>query len=360
MTCRYKSRLVPTCANTIIMSNYIFLFISLYICNFCYAQQTIYTNHKEKQGISHHFSFVHLTDTHIGEGDEDGDYGTYGWLDEMPVGDVGYPAKRLRKAVNWINAHADSLKIKFVIVTGDITDSGERSEFLKFKEIISTLKIPYIPLIGNHDVWPYTRHTEAATPCGDSLMNVIFYEHFQQLERNFGNWNNGTLRQRVDNPIAGNKNFLQNFSFGYENYVFMLTDFGTRKHAEPGEKGVGPQADLHDFAGGTFPWVSSQLEKYTYASENVFLFTHWPMTKDPLVNVHLSSMAFSPSEYKKLAAMLYPYRAYVAAWFSGHIHRDRVQSITRINEAEEIALCIETAANKKFENGHFRIIRVWE
>lgn len=324
------------------------------------AQAVVYTDHQYAVGKTHNFSFIQLTDTHIGEGAPNGDFGTQGWLDEMPAGDEGNAAMRLRKLVRWINEYADSLKIKFVIVTGDITDSGERSEFLKFKEIMDELKIPYIPQIGNHDVWPYTKNDEASTPCGDSLMNDIFAGQYLRLASLFLHWDNGTRLTRNLNPETQNYNHLQNFSFECNGYTFLLTDFGTRQHAEPGELGVGPQADLHDFENGTFPWLKKQLERHHNGNENVFIFTHWPLTKDPLVNVHISSMAFSITEYGKVANMLYPYRNQVAYWFCGHIHRDKLQSITRPDEAEEIAVCIETAANKKFENGHVRVVRIWD
>ena len=324
-----------------------------------WGQQVVFYNQNPILGKPHDFAFVHLTDTHIGEGDEDGDYGSYGWLDEPPQGDIGYSAIRLRKTVRAINAYADSLHIKFVVVTGDITDSGERSEFLKFKEIMDELKVPYIPLIGNHDMWPYTKHDESPTPCGDSLITAIFEEQFQKAATFFTDWDNGTRTVRTINPENGTYNYFQNFSFTYKGYVFLLTDFGTRMHAEPGELGVGPQADLHDFAGGTFNWLRDQLIKHNNGKENIFLFGHWPMTKDPLVNIHLSSMVFGNMEYRKLALMLYPYRTAIAAWFCGHIHRDRIQDITLLGETEEIAKSIETAANKKLESGHFRVVKIW-
>lgn len=325
-----------------------------------FGQKLTFTKVNPQEGKKCDFSFVHITDTHIGEGDEDGDYGTYGWLDEAQEGDEGYAAKRLRKAVAWINANKDSLNIRFVIVTGDLTDSGERSEFLKCKEIMSALTVPYIPFIGNHDVWPYTRHDEAATPCGDSLINTLFREEWETARSFFSGLDSGTKFTRIWNPEAGNANFLQNFSFRYGAYRFVFSDFGTRKHAEPGELGVGPQADLHHFTGGTFSWLNVQLANSSAYGKRTFLFSHFPMTKDPLVNIHLSSMSFGFSEYAELARMLYPYRDRLFAWFCGHIHRDKVQDITRPNESEPILQCIETAANKKYEEGHFRVVMVWE
>jgi predicted MPP superfamily phosphohydrolase len=111
------------------------------------------------------FRFVQLTDLHIGEGM--GDYGTEGFDDTAPAGDIGVSAQRLREAVNWINANKDPQNIAFVMITGDITDSAERSEFLKAKEILDTLTVPYIPMPGNHDIWPYTANGDAPAPVGD-------------------------------------------------------------------------------------------------------------------------------------------------------------------------------------------------
>ena len=106
---------------------------------FLIAQDEVQIRHydlnKDEPGAEYSFTFVHITDIHIGEGQ--GDYGTLGYLnDTMPEGDVGYSAIRLRRAVNWINENAVENDIHFVTVTGDITDSGEKSEFDKAKEIL--------------------------------------------------------------------------------------------------------------------------------------------------------------------------------------------------------------------------------
>jgi 3',5'-cyclic AMP phosphodiesterase CpdA len=43
--------------------------------------------------------------------------------------------------------------IKFVVITGDITQSGTREEVQRFIEIAKTLGVPCYPMLGNHDVY---------------------------------------------------------------------------------------------------------------------------------------------------------------------------------------------------------------
>lgn len=298
----------------------------------------------------HSYSFVHLTDTHIGEGIAD--YGTEGYIDEPPVGDVGYSAERLRKAVNWINKHADSLRIKFVIVSGDLTDSGERSEYRKAKEILDALKIPYIPMIGNHDMWPYTLAHEAPNPSGDSLLNEVFKSTFEKLQQTFPSWDNGTRLHRVWNPVSQNFNYLQNYSFRYNKQTFIMSDWGTRIPAKDELRGVGPLAETHRFKDGTFDWIDKQLAEST-ADENVLIFSHHPLT--PFIRNWFS---FPDKAYKTIARMFLPHKNKVAYWFSGHYHRDSHSGITA--KGKRIGTCIETGANKKYKDGHFRLVKVWE
>ncbi|MCJ7745815.1 MAG: metallophosphoesterase, partial [Actinobacteria bacterium] len=125
------------------------------------------------------FSYAQITDLHIGRGE--GDYGTPGFDDAPPSGDVGLPAQNLRSTVDWINANQGSMPIEFVVVTGDIADSAEKSEFMKAKEILDTLVVPYIPIPGNHDMWPYTASAECNEPCGDQYFKEIFASEFETL-----------------------------------------------------------------------------------------------------------------------------------------------------------------------------------
>src|SRR5690606_8581962 len=121
--------------------------------------------------------------------------------------------------------------------------------------ILDVLKIPYVPMIGNHDVWSYTSFHEATVPFGDSLINTVFQETFEMLQDTFFSWDNGTRLNRVWNPVSENFNYLQNFSFRFGNQTFIITDWGTRIPAKDELRGVGPLAEAHDFKGGTFDWV---------------------------------------------------------------------------------------------------------
>ena len=80
------------------------------------------------------YSFIVITDTHIlNEDDHDLE-------------------KKLKGVID-----ADS-EIKFVVITGDITQRGDRQEIKKFIEIANSLGIPCYPVVGNHDIffgnWP--------------------------------------------------------------------------------------------------------------------------------------------------------------------------------------------------------------
>ena len=77
--------------------------------------------------FSQQIRFAWLSDTHIGNstGEED-----------------------LLNSINDINKRND---IDFVIVSGDITESGRTNDFILAKNILEMLKVPYYIIPGNHD-----------------------------------------------------------------------------------------------------------------------------------------------------------------------------------------------------------------
>jgi 3',5'-cyclic AMP phosphodiesterase CpdA len=313
---------------------------------------------QDKPGAVYAFSFVHLTDVHIGEGDGDRDYGTVGINDEMPIGDIGDPAIRLRNTVNWLKENHEAEQIKFVIVSGDLTDSGERSEYLKFKEIMDELPIPYIPLIGNHDVWPYTGDERALHPFGDSLINSIFEDNFLFAKSKMDAWDDGTRLTRQFNPETDNYNYLQNYAFEYDGFHFLMMDFNPRYPAARNEPGIGPEAELMDFEGGSWDWMKQKVESInSLEDQNLFIVSHHP----PLKEIWSIWYAFDVDEKKTITDFLWNYKQHIAAWLAGHIHRSLVYQVnTSGPQPYQVFKSVETAANKEYEKGLFRKIEVYK
>jgi len=108
------------------------------------------------------FSFALMTDLHIGSGFDD--YGDPGWDDAN--GTENDVTNTLRLAVSEVNFAATEHDIRFVMVTGDVSNKGERSELTKARDILDQLNVPYFPLLGNHDMWPYAGDVEAPGPVG--------------------------------------------------------------------------------------------------------------------------------------------------------------------------------------------------
>ena len=326
-----------------------------------FAQDSTQIRHcylnKDEPGAEYAFTFVHMTDIHIGEGE--GDYGTKGYLnDTMPKGDVGYSAVRLRRAVNWINEHATANDIQFVVVTGDITDSGERSEFEKAKEILDALNITYLPTIGNHDIWPYVKfQDEAEYAYGDSVMANVFEETYDKAAKFFDNWDNGTRLKRVYNPESDHFQYQQNFSFSYKDVGFLAFDFNPRYHVRKEEPGVGAEARLNDFPGGTYPWLLNTIENHpSRSAKNLILMTHQPPHRD--VTAIFNGLPLL--DFDKMSKDLLKFRESLGLWLAGHVHRNMNYSVNTLGAGIKIIDVRETAANKEFENGLFTLVHIYK
>ncbi len=77
--------------------------------------------------LAQNFKFAFLSDTHIGVKNADED---------------------LRRTVADINTDT---AVKFVVISGDITENGTDDEVVLTKAILSDLKIPFFLVTGNHD-----------------------------------------------------------------------------------------------------------------------------------------------------------------------------------------------------------------
>jgi 3',5'-cyclic AMP phosphodiesterase CpdA len=294
------------------------------------------------------FSFAHITDTHIGEGAEGADFGTPGFLNDTLAGnESGYAIDRLRNVVSHLNGLPQTERLAFIIHSGDLTDSGERSEFLMTRQLMDG-PIPWIPLMGNHDAWPYNRFgTEAATACGDSLMNVVYADVFNSLSTQFA-WDDGTRTQPFICPESGNNAFLQNYALTHTGVRFIFLDFNPRYHVPKEAPGIGPEAYLTDVEGGTVPFLQTQLAESEKLNERVVLVVHHP----PVSSI-MSHFAFSRKDKKRLAEILKPHSPRILGWFCGHLHR-----WARYRFSMAGIPVFETKAVKSAKHGAIRMVHI--
>jgi len=295
------------------------------------------------------FSFAHITDTHIGEAAAGGDFGTPGFLDDTLTGaESGYAMDRLRNVVSHLNGLPQTERPAFIIHSGDLTDSGERSEFLMTRQLMDG-PIPWIPLMGNHDAWPYNRFgAEAATACGDSLMNLVFADVFISLSTQF-NWDDGTRTQPFTCPVTGNNAHLQNYAFTHAGVRFVFLDFNPRYHVPKEAPGIGPEAYLTDVPGGTVPFLRSQLGLAEQQGEQVVLVVHHPPVTSAIGDV----FAFSRADKKRLAEIIKPHSPRILGWFCGHLHR-----WARYGFGMAGIPVFETKAVKSAKHGAIRMVSV--
>ncbi len=156
------------------------------------------------------FSFALFTDLHINTGNN-------------------APAEDLQNAVDDVNKNQ---AIEFVLISGDITETGDIESFQKAKEILNTLRMPWYITTGNHDTkW---------TPSGGTDFNKIF----------------------------GN----DKFSFEHKGYKFI--GFNTGPLIKMGDGHIYPQ---------DMDWVENEL-KITGKSMPVFIITHYPLLKGDVDN----------------------------------------------------------------------------
>lgn len=152
--------------------------------------------------FSQTFKFAFLSDTHIGVKDADED---------------------LRRTVADINADTS---LKFILITGDITELGIDEEMLLAKHILSKLKKPLYIQTGNHDGnW---------SPSGGRSFNTVF----------------GPGR----------------FAFQYNGYLFIGTNSGPNMHHKaPGQV---PREDIL--------WMDSVLNSPKNKNSPVVYTNHYP------------------------------------------------------------------------------------
>jgi outer membrane protein assembly factor BamB/Icc-related predicted phosphoesterase len=100
------------------------------------------------------FRFVFISDTHIGSPN-------------------GAAEEDLKRTVDDINSMAD--QIRFVVITGDITELGTDEEIAVAKKILNELKVPYFIIPGNHDTgWSESGGLSFTKVFGDDKFHHVY------------------------------------------------------------------------------------------------------------------------------------------------------------------------------------------
>jgi hypothetical protein len=222
----------------------------------------------------HLFSFAVLADPHVtSEGDH---------------------ANRLRSCVDWIADEEDARAIELVLVVGDIGWGGglELS-----RDILDELPVPYVPILGDNPIQG-----------GDEEdWDRVFGPHLDALADVLPNWTRGPVAGWT--PVEGTEAWFQNAAFDLGGLRFVTLDWNTRHVGGL----LGELADLHEFDGGTLPFLDQQLANLTEGwDENVVFASHHPM--------HVPS--FTADEMATLTDRTAPHRHRVFADFAGHYHAD--------------------------------------
>jgi hypothetical protein len=258
------------------------------------------------------FSFAIITDIHVGRNFSD--YGAQGWADydlttgqaiDDNEGDFNYVTDRLMAVVDWLNANYKSRNIKFLVILGDIADSAEMSEFFRAKKILDNLEIPYVPLIGNHDVWSNVKDPnclDIQSTDGELYFERIFWRdqhnkrNIDRLKALFGDsWQ----KQRV---VTKPVHLLQNYAFSYQGINFVALDYARRD--------TNCIASLAEPFSETKNWLRDDIQRHN--GEIVIVFSHYP---------YMSLGGFAPQEAGYLSKLAYENSASVLD-FGGHIHYD--------------------------------------
>ncbi|MBW2458050.1 MAG: metallophosphoesterase [Deltaproteobacteria bacterium] len=199
---------------------------------------------------------------------------------------------RLTAAIDWIDEHADAQSIELVLVLGDI---GWGPGLAQAKELLDTLAVPYVPLVGDNEV-----HAG-----DDESFHTTFSPQYEVLDGVVDRWRRAPLP--VFDPEADMDAWLQNLAFTYRGVHFFALDLCIRGD----DTIMGEFGDLHDFPGGSFTWFAEQLASLEPSlGESIVLLSHIPMFLG----------ALDTEEMPVVDALLEPQGAFVYANLAGHLH----------------------------------------
>jgi len=221
----------------------------------------------------------------------------------------------LQKAVGNVIATRADHKTVLVFVLGDIAWGGVGAANLATARAalqpLNEAGVPYVPLIGDND---------CQTTVLDRQFHQAFSPQYAYLSERLTHWNKSPTP--VEDPRGPKERpiYLQNFSFDWGPCHFVCADFATR----PGSN----RGTLHDFPGGTWPWMKDDLRTCAKPKEaNIVIFSHIPLFHVGLG--YLDQYLMDGADDRTLIDFLFPNRAHLSAVYAGHIHQNFACDVQR-------------------------------
>ena len=104
------------------------------------------------------------------------------------------PMEDLQRSIEDINQNPN---IKFVVVTGDLTESGDRASIEAVKAALDGLKVPFYAASGNHETtWSESGVMDFTRVFGDSRFAFSYDEKY------FIGFNSGPVIRMADGHVA--------------------------------------------------------------------------------------------------------------------------------------------------------------
>ncbi|MBN2465464.1 metallophosphoesterase [candidate division WOR-3 bacterium] len=258
---------------------------------------------------SYGFDFVFFADFHIGEGKKSiagmDDFGTPGYDDADNDPEETTPAiEGCIACVDYINENLvgrPGYDIRFIVAGGDFTSSSERSEWQRTRTVLGALdKRPFlVPLMGNHDGWPYVGHGLSFFPPFPGYFDeqpedeVVVGEYFIDA---FGgmydtlhyiqpvpDWEQSEwLLVPTEKTCHRWPSYYDNFAFSFQGSRFIVTDFNTRRDPPPSERpGLRGEPDV--YADQPYHWTLDWLKDQVAAvrpGERIICVGHHPYDQE--------------------------------------------------------------------------------
>jgi len=272
-------------------------------------------------------NFAVVADMHIGENNEPSnnqiDFEGSGWDDSdnrtQSYNNVVNDSNVLG-AIAWESPD-------FIVLLGDITTSSERSEYeraLALRKYFASeegLDCPWVPVIGNHDLWPYCQPNSPPEPQpGETEYGEYFWDAdsaiTESLSLSLPNWEL-SLQKHVTVPQTPQyETYCFPGAFDFQGARFVLGDFNSRSHVPSGWNGVIGSAELVlasylEFAGAV---------REARSHRNLIVLAHHPLAhwspwiyNDPFRSTAIDSLA---GVGENLMRDYGP----VPSWIGGHFH----------------------------------------